>query len=194
MEINQNVSGALQRIHTQFKELVDQLNQVNDPYPSRAYAIAGVPEFGDFVWLAGHLTFQTREISLKDKLWTRARLDFRIGKNGPPLKIVRDFPASDKLMQQLKELKIEYTAKDERNPKGALVRVTFTFAAEVKISLNFEGNFETGRLLLTMRNIGSYGMAEYVVNPLSVTHESLDELVGFMLAETKQVGSILQNA
>jgi hypothetical protein len=194
VEINNNVSGALQRIYTQFKEIIEPLNQVNDAYPSKGYAMAGVPEFSDFVWIHGNVSLQTREISLKEKLWTRARLDFRVGKMGAPLKITKDFPASDKLHQTLKELKIEYTTKEERNPKGALVRVTFTFPAEVKISLNFEGNFETGKLLLTMRNIGTYGMAEYVINPLSVTHESMDELVGYMLGETKTPGSILQNA
>jgi hypothetical protein len=193
-EINQNVSAALQRIYEFFKELVEELNKVGDAYPSRGYAIAGVPEFSNFSWEAGSMTFQTREISLSAKLWTRARLDFRVSKKGPPLKVVRDFPASEKLTQLLKELKIEFTTREERNERGALVRTTFTFPCEVKASANFEGNFETGKLLLTMRNIGSFGMMEYVVNPLAVTPEALEEFVGFVLAETNKVGPILQNA
>lgn len=193
-EINQNVSGALERVFGFFKEMVEEMNKVNAPYPSRGYAIAGVPDFSDFCWEAGYMTFQTKEISLSKKLWTRARLDFRIAKPGPPLKVVRDFPASEKLTQVLKELKIEFTTKAEKNERGAPIRTTFTFPAEVKASANFEGNFETGKLLLTMRNIGSYGMMEYVVNPLSVTPEALDELLGFLLAETKKVGPILENA
>jgi len=189
------VSDALERAFRYFNELVEQLNIVNPPYPGKGYQIAGVPEFADFAWQAGNVTCRTQDTASSPKLYTQVRLDFSVANKRPMLRVVREYPASEKFRQLLKDYLIEFSANDVRNERGAVVKSTFAFPGEVKAHLIFQGNSETGKLVLKMRNVGTFGMMEYLVSPHAVTAESLEELSGFVLAESSRVGPlILRNA
>lgn len=190
-ERDRQVSEALERAYWYFRELVEQLNVVNPPYPEKGYAIAGVPEFSGFVWDAGNVSCLTRETSPTTKLFTRTKLDFLISGRKPMLKVTRDYPASEKFKQLLKDYLIEFSSNDARNERGAVLKTTFGFPCEVRASLQLDGNFETGKLLLKMRNVGTFGMGEYVVAAEAVTPEALEELTGFVLAESPRLGPLL---
>ena len=58
-------------------------------------------------------------------------------------------------------------------------------------SVLLEGKFDTGNLLLKMRNVEHFGMMEYLVSPEAVTEAALEEFAGFILAESSRVGSML---
>ena len=57
--------------------------------------------------------------------------------------------------------------------------------------MQLAGNFETGKLILKLRNVEHFGTAEYIVSPETIKKESLDELVQFIIGETRQIGSLL---
>ena len=190
-EREERVSEALKRAYWYFKELVEQLDVVKPAYPSKGYTIAGVPEFTDFAWDVGKVDLRTRETSPDTKLFTRVILDFRIAKQRPLLKVAREYPASEKFKQLLKDYGLEVHTSDTRNERGAILNTTFAFPCQVVAKLELEGNFETGKLLMKTRNVERFGVMDYVIAPEALTQESLEELTGLILGETNRVGPLL---
>ena len=193
--LEDRVSEALKRSYWYFKEMVEQLDVLNPDVPGKGYAIHRVPEFADFAWDVGKLDLRSRETSPIRKLFTKVILDFRLSKRKPMLKVERDYPESEKLKQALKDYGLEFSSRDTRTESGAIAKTTFGIAFEVVCKLELEGNYDTYKLLLKMRNVERFGIAEHVIAPEAVTQESLEELTGFILGETSKVGPlILKNA
>lgn len=187
--INALVSDALVKAYRYLKELVAQLNIVQPAFP-RGYAIAGVPEFTGLVWEEGHASFHTREISPTVRLYREVSLRFRLS-GRRPLRIVREYPAGERLKQLLEDGRIEFTAQDAWNKRGSIERTTFAFPCEVKAYLMFLGQFNTGKLLLRARNVSGFGTLEQIVAPEAVTDDALDELAAFILGESARLGPLL---
>lgn len=190
-EKEDKVSEALKRAYTYFKDLVEQLDVLKTDMPGKGYAIHGVPEFTDFAWDAGNVDLRTREVSPIRKLGTRVTLDYRLAKGKPILKVERPYPASEKLKQMLKDYQLGFSSRDDKTEHGAIIKTTFGINFEVICKLEFEGNYDTYKLLLKTRNVERFGIMEYVIAPEAVTQESLEELTGFILCETNKVGPLL---
>jgi len=73
------------------------------------------------------------------------------------------------------------------------VGTKFLIPCEVKAVLQLIGNFETGKLVLQLRNVEHFGSAEYVLSAEAVTKESLHELSQFILGETRQIARCYEN-
>lgn len=190
-ERDERVSEALKRAYFYFKDVVEQLDVLKPALPDKGYTIPGVPTFSDFAWDVGKLDLRTHETSPNTKLFTKVILDFRLSKHKPMLKVEREYPGSEKLKQMLKDYGVQFSSSDTRNERGAILKTSFGFNCEVIAKLEIEGNFETGKLLLKMRNVERFGMMEYMIAPEAVTQESLEELTGFILGETSKVGPLL---
>ncbi len=188
--LQQRVNDALQRSLAYFKDLADQLNVAKPAHGSRGYVIAGVPEFAGLGWADGYVHANTREISKGVKRYEQVGLYYKLMGN-KPVKVVREFPTSEKLKQTLVEFKIEFDKDEKRNDRGSVVQTTFLFPCEVKASLVLSGNFDTGKLLLSMRNVEHFGSMDYVIAPEAIDDASLDELAGFILGESNRIGPLL---
>jgi hypothetical protein len=193
-ERERRLSEAVHRAYLYFKELVEQLDVLKPAYPSKGYAVPGLPEFGEFAWDAGKLDLRTREISPLEKVFTRVILDFRLIGREPILKLTREYPACERLKQMLKDYGLEFSSYDTRNANGAIVTSTFSIAAKVVARVDVEGDGDAGKLILRMRNVERFGTMEYVVAPEAVTPASLEELAGCILGETGRVGPLLLQA
>lgn len=189
-EMNQRVSDALQRAFNYLKDLCEQLNVVKPAYTNKGYAIVGVPEFTGLTWENGRVDFRTKDISATKKLWEQVTLYIRISAN-KQINVTRDYPASERLKQLLTDNKIEFTVDETRNAKGSIERTVFKVPCQFVASVLLEGKFDTGNLLLKMRNVERFGMMEYLVSPEAVTEAALEEFAGFILAESSRVGSML---
>jgi hypothetical protein len=189
--LEDRVSEALKRAYFYFKDLVEQLDVLKPDFPGKGYAVHGVPEFTDFAWDVGKLDLRSRETSPIRKLFTKVTLDFRLSKGKPMLKIERDYPASEKVKQMLKDYGLDFSSRDTKTASGAIAKTTFGITFEVLCKLELEGNYDTCKILLKMRNVERFGMAEHVIAPEAVTQESLEELTGFILGETAKVGPLL---
>jgi len=188
-EINASVSNALGIAHRYLKDLAEQLNAINPAYP-KGYSIAGVPEFNDLSWEEGQTDFRMREVSPILKLYDRVSLRFRLsGKK--QIRVVRDYPASEKLKQWLADCNIELNEQVEWNGRGSIERTTFIFPCEVKASVLLFGQFDMGKLLLRTRNVSGFGAMEQILAPEAVSDESLDELTAFILGESSRLGPLL---
>jgi len=188
-EINARVSQAVEKAYRYLKEFTDQLNIVKPAY-AKEYAIVGIPNFDGLIWDEGKIDLNTREGTLTTRLFDRFTLQFRLSAN-KQLRVTRDSPAYEKLNQVLLENKIAFSAHEERNERGIVVRVSFVLPCEVNATLLLAGNFKTGKLLLRTRNVERFGLLEHVVAPEAITDESLDELTGFILGESTRIGPLL---
>ena len=189
-ELNQRVSDALQRTFQYLKELTEQLNAVKPAYTGKGYAMVGVPEFDGLAWEKGRAEFRAKDVSQGKKLGEQVSLYYRLSGN-KQLKLTRDYPASERLKQMLTDHKIEFNTHEKRNDRGSLEQTTFMFSCEVKASVVVSGNFETGKLLLKMRNVERFGMMDYVLAPGAINDASLEELTAFILGETNRIGPLL---
>ena len=190
-EREDRVSEALKRSYWYFKEMVEQLDVLKPDIPGKGYAIHRVPEFTDFAWDVGKLDLRTREVSPIRKLFTRVTLDYRLSKGKPILKVERDYPASEKVKQMLKDYGLGFSSRDTKTESGAIAKTTFGINFEILCKLELEGNYDSFKLLLKTRNVERFGLAEHVIAPEAVTQESLEELAGFLLCETSKVGPLL---
>ncbi|TAK43936.1 MAG: PilZ domain-containing protein [Betaproteobacteria bacterium] len=187
--INAFVSDALVKAYRYLKELAEQLNILHPAFP-RGYAIAGVPEFTGLAWKEGHANFHTREVSPAVKLYREVSLRFQLA-GEKPVRVVREFPAGEKLKQLLEDSRIEFNANDTWNKRGSIERTTFDFPCEVKAYLMLLGQFDSGKLLLRARNVSGFGSMEQIVTPEAVNDDALDELAAFILGETGRLGPLL---
>ena len=184
------VSEAVEKTYRHLKEVVALLNSVKPAYAA-TYSFHGVPDFDDLKWASVHLDFRTRELSPTSKAFEQVTLHYHLAAK-KVLSVVREIPADDKLKRTLEDARIEFSTQQERNNRGALVGTKFVVPCEVKAFLQLVGNFETGRLVLKLRNVQHFSNAEYVLPAEAVTTESLNELTQFVLGETKQIGSLLR--
>lgn len=187
--VNALVSDALVKAYRYLKELAEQLNIVRPAYP-RGYTIAGVPEFSGLAWEEGHANFHIREVSPTLTLYREVSLRFRLS-GQKQVRVVREYPAGEKLKQLLEDSRIEFHAQDAWNKRGSIERTTFVFACEVKAYLMFLAQFNTGKLLLRARNVSGFGSIEQIVTPEAVNDGALDELAAFILGETGRLGPLL---
>jgi len=184
------VSGAVEKTYRNLEEVVTLLNSVKPAY-AKTYTFHGLPNFDDLKWASVHLDFRTRELSPTSKVFEEVTLHYHLAAK-KVLSVVREIPADEKLKRMLEDAGIEFSTQQERNNRGALVGTKFVMPCEVKAVLQLVGNFETGKLMLKLRNVQHFGTAEYVFSAEAVTKESLHELSQFILGETKQIGSLLQ--
>lgn len=185
------VSGAVEKTYRSLKELVTLLNSVKPAY-AKAYTFHGLPNFDDLKWASVHLDFRTRELSPTLKAFEQVTLHYHLAAK-KVLSVVREIPADEKLKRTLEDAKIKFSTQQERNNRGAFVGTKFVMPCEVNAVLQLVGNFETGKLMLQLRNVQHFGTAEYVLSAEAVTKESLHELSQFILGETTQIGSLLLN-
>jgi hypothetical protein len=190
-EKEDRLSEALMRAYWYFKDLVEQLDVLKPDMPGKGYAIHGVPEFTDFAWDVGKLDLRVREVTPIRKLTTRVWLDYRLSKGKPILKVERDYPASEKVKQMLKDYGLGFSSRDTKTATGAIMKTTFGVNFEILCKLELEANLETYKLVLKLRNVERFGVAEHVIAPEAVTQESLEELTGLILGETQKVGPLL---
>jgi hypothetical protein len=149
-----------------------------------------LPNFDELKWASVHLDLRTREFSPTLTAFEQVTLQYHLAAK-KTLSVVREIPADEKLKQMLEDAAIQFSTERERNNRGAPAATKFVIPCEVKAALQLAGNFETGELILKLRNVEHFGTAEYMVSPETIKKESLDELVQFILGETRQIGSLL---
>lgn len=187
--IDERVSEALKRAYEYLKEFADQLNVVKPAF--KGYPILGVPDFSGLSWETGRADYRKRDLSPTKSLYERVTLGYRLsGKK--QVRVTFDGPRSNRLKQVLTENKIQFTLQETRNDRGALDSVTFAFPCDVTASVLLEGDFETGRILLRMSNVGRFGTFEHQLVPEAITEEALEEFAGFILGENHRIDLLLR--
>jgi hypothetical protein len=192
-DVKLKIAEALERAYKYFKEFAEQLNVVKPPFNNRGYTIHGVPEFSGLAWESGYADLRQKEISKDKKEWEFISLYYKVSGN-KQLKIVRDYPASEKVARALTENKFEYKSSEKRSAKGSLEQVTFFLPCEFNASLLMMANYETGKIILKMKNVEHFGTQDREISPAAVTEPALEELTGYILGETNRLGPLILQA
>ncbi len=186
---NALVGAALERAYRHLKAFAQSINAEKPAYV-KEYSIVGVPAFDGLKWAECTADFHAKEVSATAKLFDKVTLFYRLS-SGKELRVSRESPADGKLNQLLQDAGVAFTSQGERNARGAVVKTDFVVRCEIKSNLQLLANFDTGKLLLKMRDVEHFGVAEHVLAPESVTDESLKELTSLILGETRRLGPLL---
>lgn len=188
-EINEKITSALFRAYEYLKALAEQLDVVRPPYP-KGYAIVGLPEFTGLTWKSGRADFRTREVGKDKKVWEQVSFNILLSADRK-IKVQRESPATERVQRALDDHRIRYHAAETRNERGSVKHTTFTIDCDVSALLVFEGDFETGRIKLRLRDIERWGSSEYMLYPDAITEAALEEFAGVLLGETHKVGPLI---
>jgi len=178
------VSDVLRRVHVHLKALAETLDLLKPAYPPRSYVIPGVPSFCNLVWTDGRVGYNTTTASSGEGPWTGVWFRYLLSAN-TLLRVVRDYPASERLRQTLTENQIDYTTLDERNERGAVVRSVFDVSCAVTASVAFDAAPNGRDIVLTMRNVDGFGIVKDILTPEQIDNVALDRLVAHVLAEAR---------
>lgn len=188
---NDRVSDALRRAYEYLKEFADQLNVLKPAF--KGYSILGAPDFSGLVWETSRADYRKRDLSPTKSLYERVTLAYRLS-GGKQVRATADGPRSARLKQVLAENKIQFAVREGQNERGVADRMTFEFPCEVTASVMLDGDFETGRVVLRMSNVGHFGALEHRLVPEAITEEALDEFAGFILGERFRIDLMLRKS
>lgn len=185
----ERIDKSLKRAYQYLKELVDQLNVIKPPFP-KTYALAGVPEFSGLAWDIGYVNTKMRDVAYKTTHHELVFVHFVLS-GGKEIRVNREYPASEKVRQILTDSKIEFQAQEIRNARGSIERIVFDFPCKVVASIQLSVDGTGNRLLLHTSNVSGFGAYEHVLEPEAITDDSLNELSGFILGESRSLGPLL---
>ena len=185
----ERIDKSLKRAYQYLKELVEQLNVIKPLVPN-TYSIAGVPEFNGLAWDIGYVNTKMRDIAYKTTHHELVFVHFVLS-GSKDIRVNREYPASEKVRQLLTDSKIEFQAQEMRNARGSIERMVFDFPCKVVASLQFSADSTGTRLLLQTSNVSGFGAYEHVLEPEAITDDSLNELSGFILGESRSLGPLL---
>ena len=183
------IGAALERAYRHLKAFAQSVGADKPDY-AREYALVGMPAFDGLKWAECSADFHAKEVSATTKLFDRVTLFYRLSA-GKELRVSRDSPADARLNQLLQDSGLAFTSQSERNARGAVVKTGFVVPCEIQANLQLLANFDSGRLLLRMRNVEHFGITEHVIAPEAVTDESLQELTNLILGLSRRVGPLL---
>ena len=185
----ERIDKSLKRAYQYLKELVDQLNVIKPPFP-KSYALVGVPEFSGLTWDIGYVNTKMRDVAYKTTHHELVFVHFVLS-GGKQIRVNREYPASEKVRQLLTDCKVEFQTQEVRNARGSIERTIFDFPCKVVASLQLSVASTGTELLLNTSNVSGFGAYEHVLEPEAITDDSLNELSGFILGESRSLGPLL---
>jgi hypothetical protein len=105
-----------------------------------------------------------------------------------PVVIDRDSPDAIKnLREYLWAYNFRFDCKETLNDRGLVERARFTVLPEVPSAIVLTGDWETGEIRLTLKNIEMAGEVNYLYDAAEVSRELLDEITKLLLAKPNQL-------
>ncbi len=179
---------ALHQVFAYLHELVQQLNVIKPPIP-RIYPVVGEQELKGLVWQEGFCDFRTRPQSAGATM-EFVSFNYRLA-GGQHLVMERDGTVAESFRHRLFDLNLNVKVDEFRNERRYLERARFTVAPEVRVSTRWEADYQTGKLLITTRNLERLGSSRYTLSPEEVSQAMLDEFGRLILGQPHQFPKLL---
>jgi hypothetical protein len=93
----------------------------------------------------------------------------------------------NRLREYLWAYNIRFECREVKSERGLPERGTFTIFAEVPASATFAGNWDTGEITLTLKNIERPGVVEYQYEAFELNVELFEELASFLLGRPNRL-------
>lgn len=191
--LHKRISDTLISAYKYLTELTEQLNSLKPVYP-KTYPLLNVAELTGLVWQDNARTnCFTRKVESEDKIFNKVIFDYSWA-NPKELEVVREYHVHEKTKMALEESEIPYRMTRAKNDRGRLESAVFFIPCEVKARLTFTCNDESGKLLLSTRNVERVGIVEYEFDIETLNQTLLDQLTLMILGEQHGVGKLIKFA
>jgi hypothetical protein len=192
--LNKRISDTLMSAYRYFKELLEQLNSLKPVY-AKPYPILQLTNLTDLVWqdTARADCFTRKPETEYNKIFDRISLEYSYANQGE-IQVAREYHLHDVTKRMLEEEGILFRMTLEKNNRGLLDKAVFSIPSEVKAKLVFSCNDESGKLLLSARNVERFGIVEFEFDIEALNQSLLDQLTLMVLGESHSVGKLIRLA
>lgn len=189
--LNKRFSDALMSAYRYFTELAEQLNSLKPVY-SKPYPLLRVAELTDLVWQDTARTncFTRKPETEYNKIFDKVTLEYSYA-NRKEVQVVCEYHVHEMTKRMLEEEGIPFRMTREKNDRGLLDKAVFFIPSEVKAKLVFSCNDESGKLLLSARNVERFGIVEFEFDIETLNQALLDQLTLMILGERHSVGKLI---
>lgn len=182
------VDAGLREVYRYLSELASSLNTVKPQVP-RSFYIAGAAKLDNLMQCDYAARYRRKPIDFVD-YFNEVTLSFRCA--GPQNLVLEKEtpPAIDGLRDFLWERNLRFDCREIKNDRGMVQRAVFTITSDVPASATFAGNWDSGQVTLTLKNIDKLGSVDYVYDTAELTVELMEEFSKFLLGQQNNFHSL----
>lgn len=177
----QVVNTALRGVFQYFTEFANSLN-ILKPDVTRSFYLEATTKFDNLAQGSYRVRDRRKTIDHRDYF---EEVTLRFSWSGPqPLIVERDTPALiQRLRDSLAGYNLRYECREVRNERGAVERAIFTIEPEVIADATFAGNWDTGKVRLTLKNVEMLGAIDFQYETTEVEGALFEELAKLLLGK-----------
>ncbi len=181
----QRVDGALNRIVQFLHPFIQHVNDV-EPTINRTYRFDARTVYSNLKWRDA--TIESRKQSLSDAALTD-HVIFSVNLCAPePVLLKRPWGPLETLKKELHHLRLRMIDDMEAvNKKPKQEWLEAQLAADFPVQIKFQGNYNESNIDVMCRNMGTFGVAVYQLDPDDVTPAFLDDIGLFLLGRTNKL-------
>jgi hypothetical protein len=184
----QEVNTALRGVFQYFIEFANSLN-ILKPEIARTFYIDSTTKFDRFGQGQYRVRDRRKTVDHKDYF---EEVTVRFSWTGSqPLVVEKDTPA---LIQRLREslagYNLRYECREVKNERGVVERAIFTIEPEVIADAAFAGNWDTGKVRLTLKNVETLGAVDFQYETAEVDGGLFEELAKLLLAKPNNLRNL----
>lgn len=175
------VQVKYKEIHHYLRELVDQLNVLNQEV-KRSYMIDGFGMIDDFRPRDYALSVDSVRIGQKDFASTLVfRFKCASEKN---ITFERHMPNQiDASKEFLWQNNLKYQCSEFKNDRGIVARAIFNVSNEIPVTFRFSADFENAKVNLQVKNFNGLTVNDYVYDAKELNTGFLDEMAKYVLGQ-----------
>lgn len=184
----QAVHGALRATFQYFTELANSLN-ILKPDVSRTFYVEGSTRFENLTVSNFRVRDRRGTIDHRDYLEEVAlRFDWA---GREPLVAERESPPlTQRLREHLAGYGMRFQFKDIKNERGVVIRTVFTVEPAIIATASFSGNWDTGIIRLSLKNVETLGTIDYQYDAAEIDQALLDELTKLVLGKPNNLKNL----
>lgn len=182
------VNTALRGVFQYFTELANSLN-ILKPEIARNFYFDSTAKFDNLS--QGNYRVRDRRKTVDHRDYFE-EVTLRFSWTGSQSLVVeKDTPA---LIQRVREslagYNLRYECKEIKNDRGAIERAIFTIEPEVIADVAFAGNWDTGKVRLTLKNVEMLGAVDYQYEMAEVNGGLFEELAKLLLGKPNNLRNL----
>jgi hypothetical protein len=187
---SQNLHEALGRIFRFLNPFATHLNRIK-PVIQRTYPVDSQAAYSILQWEEASADY--RKQGLADTAFYD-HVSFRVKLSTPkPVVVKRRWNEIESLKKNLDAfgLRMAGTFDEMVRNKPSQEFFEIELVSDFLMRIQFQGNYDTGKIDLLCNNFDGFGLASYTLEPESVTQPLLDEIGRFLLGRTADLPPVL---
>jgi len=189
-ERSQNLHAALSKIFQYFNQFSSHLNKIKPTTP-RVYSVDPLTAYSNIQW--GEARVDSRKQSLSDKaLVDHVSMIVKLTATNPVL-TKRRWNELDNLKKELDNLGLrpleDLNVQARKQPQQEFFQLEL--APDFQMRIQFQGNYDTGKIDLLSNNFDGFGLAAHVLDPADVDQRLLDDIGRFLIGRNDSLPEIM---